>query len=153
MNARVIKRYANRKLYDVQSSRHISLAELADLIRSGEQILVTDKHGREDYTTRILHQIILEVSHPGEAGTAGALHEWIRTGGRFLDDKVDSWKKNVEAWLSEKSASSGSLSTRKELDELRDKVELLQERLERVLQQSDESLQQTTKQSNKELTS
>lgn len=139
MKERVIKRYANRKLYDVKNSRHISLAELAEVVRAGEQIRVTDKLGREDYTARILHQIIIDESRSDEAGTVGALHEWIRTGGRFLDDKVDAWKKNVEAWLNEKSPSYGSLSTRKELDQLRSKVEKLQARLEHILQQSDES--------------
>ena len=150
MNERVIKRYANRKLYDVQNSRHVSLTELAGLIRDGEQIRVTDKLGREDYTTRILHQIILDESRPDEAGMIGVLHEWIRTGGRFLDDKVDSWKKNAEAWFNDKSHSSGSLSNRKELDQLRSKVEILQMRLENFLQQSEETSSKTSDKSNKE---
>ena len=39
---RVIKRYSNRKLYDTTDSKYVTLLELADLIRAGEEVQVID---------------------------------------------------------------------------------------------------------------
>ena len=39
---RVIKRYSNRKLYDTHESRYVTLDQLAELIRQGEEIRVMD---------------------------------------------------------------------------------------------------------------
>jgi polyhydroxyalkanoate synthesis repressor PhaR len=56
----VIKRYPNRKLYDTEAKRYITLNEIASLIRSGEEVLVTDHATDEDLTAVVLTQIIFE---------------------------------------------------------------------------------------------
>lgn len=56
---RVIKRYDNRKLYDTQTSKTVNLGEIADMIRSGEEIQVVDSQGK-DITPKILGQIFLQ---------------------------------------------------------------------------------------------
>jgi polyhydroxyalkanoate synthesis repressor PhaR len=56
----VIKRYPNRKLYDTEAKRYITLNEIASLIRSGEEVLVTDHSTDEDLTAVVLTQIIFE---------------------------------------------------------------------------------------------
>jgi polyhydroxyalkanoate synthesis repressor PhaR len=88
MEERWIKRYANRKMYDVENSRYVSLGDLAEIIRSGESIRVTDKSGKEDYTAQVLRQVIMEQSKQSDESTVSALHEWIRMGGSFLDQRV-----------------------------------------------------------------
>jgi polyhydroxyalkanoate synthesis repressor PhaR len=56
----VIKKYANRRLYDTSTGRYVNLDDLAALIRKGEEIQVLDAKSGEDLTRVILTQIILE---------------------------------------------------------------------------------------------
>ena len=60
MKDRVIKKYANRKMYDTETSKPITLAEIATLIAGGDDIQVIDSDTGEDLTTITLAQIILE---------------------------------------------------------------------------------------------
>ena len=55
-----IKRYPNRKLYDKEEKRYITLSEISELIRAGREIQVIDHSTGEDITTVVLTQIILE---------------------------------------------------------------------------------------------
>jgi polyhydroxyalkanoate synthesis repressor PhaR len=57
---RVIKRYSNRKLYDTKDSKYVTLLEIADLIRAGEDIQVIDNASKEDKTEVTLALIISE---------------------------------------------------------------------------------------------
>lgn len=57
---RVIKRYSNRKLYDTHDSRYVTLEQLAELVRQGEEIRVVDKATEKDLTSATLAQIIFE---------------------------------------------------------------------------------------------
>lgn len=61
---KVIKRYANRRLYDPDTSRTITLEEVAKIIRSGEDIKVIDNITQEDITSKILGQTFLKLSEP-----------------------------------------------------------------------------------------
>jgi polyhydroxyalkanoate synthesis repressor PhaR len=56
----VIKRYPNRKLYDTDSKRYITLNEIAMLIREGKEVVVVDHATDEDLTAVVLTQIIFE---------------------------------------------------------------------------------------------
>lgn len=56
----VIKRYPNRKLYDTDAKKYITLDGIAELIRDGEEIQVIDHTTGEDLTTITLTQIIFE---------------------------------------------------------------------------------------------
>ena len=57
---RMIKRYANRKLYDTSCSCYVTLEDLADLIRAGEDVQVIDNRTKRDLTSVTLAQIIFE---------------------------------------------------------------------------------------------
>jgi polyhydroxyalkanoate synthesis repressor PhaR len=57
---RVVKRYANRKLYDTRASRYVTLAQIAELIRAGEEVRIVDNTTKEDLTDVTLAQIIFE---------------------------------------------------------------------------------------------
>ena len=57
---RVIKKYANRRLYDAAASRHVTLDDLRKLIVGGEKIKVIDDKSGEDLTRATLLQIIAE---------------------------------------------------------------------------------------------
>jgi len=57
---RIIKRYTNRKLYDTQDSRYVTLLQLAEMIRSGQELRVLDNVTKEDKTEVTLALIISE---------------------------------------------------------------------------------------------
>jgi len=59
-NVRVIKRYSNRKLYDMADSRYITLDRIAEYVRAGQEIKVIDNQSQEDLTAVILSQILFE---------------------------------------------------------------------------------------------
>jgi polyhydroxyalkanoate synthesis repressor PhaR len=56
----IIKKYANRRLYDSSTGRYVNLEDLAELIRKGKEIQVLDAKSGEDLTRVILTQIIVE---------------------------------------------------------------------------------------------
>jgi len=56
--SRIVKRYLNRRLYDVQEKKSITLADLAEMIKAGEDIKVIDNKTKEDITLPILFQIL-----------------------------------------------------------------------------------------------
>jgi len=77
--ARTIKRYANRKLYDVVARRYVKLEELADLIQAGEEVQVIDKESGEDITEATLSKIAAAtVRQPTEPISRNALVSFIR---------------------------------------------------------------------------
>lgn len=83
---RLIKRYANRKLYDTEAKQYITLDGIASLVREGEDVQVIDNQTDEDLTAVTLSQIILEQEKSGEAGLPKSmLTNLIRTGGGTLD--------------------------------------------------------------------
>ena len=65
--ARVIKRYSNRKLYDCAESRYVSLDHIADLIRAGLDISVVDHETGRDTTRLVLTQVLYEQQKHGHA--------------------------------------------------------------------------------------
>ncbi len=57
---RIIKRYPNRKLYDTDAKKYVTLNGIAGLIRDGEELQVVDHNSGEDLTAVTLTQIIFE---------------------------------------------------------------------------------------------
>jgi polyhydroxyalkanoate synthesis repressor PhaR len=62
---RVIKKYPNRRLYDTDVSRYITLEEVRQLVLSNVRFRVEDKRTREDITRSILLQVIAEQEEGG----------------------------------------------------------------------------------------
>ncbi len=63
----VVKKYANRRLYNTESSSYITLDNLADMIRQGRDFVVYDAKSGEDITRGVLTQIIVEEEGKGRA--------------------------------------------------------------------------------------
>src|SRR5687768_14759753 len=57
---RIIKRYANRKLYDTEHSRYVTLDQISEMIRNGDEVKIVDNKTKEDLTSVTLAQIIFE---------------------------------------------------------------------------------------------
>ncbi len=79
-NMRTIKKYANRKLYDTQQSCYITLDEIAELIRTGQDITVIDNKTKEDITYKTLVQLLslLEAKN-AKMGMEQSLYRIIRS--------------------------------------------------------------------------
>src|SRR5256712_7577574 len=99
--AYVIKRYSNRKLYDTQESRYVTLEEIEEMIRAGKEISVVDAASGEDLTAVTLTQIILE-SEPKHRGglPIGFLHQLIKHGEAWQDFLQRSMKSSLEGIVS-----------------------------------------------------
>lgn len=63
----VVKKYANRRLYNTESSSYITLDNLAEMIRKGRDFVVYDAKSGEDITRSVLTQIIVEEEGKGRA--------------------------------------------------------------------------------------
>src|ERR1043166_6885281 len=57
---RIIKRYADRKLYDTEHSRYVTLDQISEMIRAGDDVKIVDNKTKEDLTTVTLAAIIFE---------------------------------------------------------------------------------------------
>jgi hypothetical protein len=55
---RTIKRYSNRKLYDTRQSRYVTLLQIAEMVRAGEDVQIIDNATKEDKTDVTLALII-----------------------------------------------------------------------------------------------
>jgi polyhydroxyalkanoate synthesis regulator phasin len=73
----IIKKYANRKLYDTRTSKYITLEGIAALVRDGHEIKVVDRESGQDLTQVTLSQIVLseEKRGPSRLVDGGALQE------------------------------------------------------------------------------
>ena len=63
----VVKKYANRRLYNTETSSYITLENLAEMIRGGRDFVVYDAKTGEDITRGVLTQIIVEEESKGSA--------------------------------------------------------------------------------------
>jgi polyhydroxyalkanoate synthesis repressor PhaR len=105
--AYVIKRYSNRKLYDTQESRYVTLEEIEEMIRGGKEISVVDASSGEDLTSVTLAQIILENERNRRAALPSAfLHQLVKHG--------EAWQDFVQRSM--RSSLEGIISSQREMD-------------------------------------
>lgn len=91
-NNRIIKKYPNRRLYDTELSRYITLADLQKLAEAGEEFEVKDASSGDDITRMILLQIISEQESGGNpVFTTDILTRIIRFYGASAQDALTSY--------------------------------------------------------------
>src|SRR5689334_13165551 len=82
---RIIKRYANRKLYDTEHSRYVTLDQISEMIRAGDDVKIVDNKTKEDLTTVTLAQIIFEEEKKQRSFLPlGAMRNIIQSGGQWF---------------------------------------------------------------------
>lgn len=101
----VLKKYANRRLYDTEKSVYVTLDQVAERIREGNRIRAVDAKTGEDVTDFILTQIVLEKARRKSALLpAPLLHMIIRYGdnllGEFFEKYLEQTLKNYLAYKS-----------------------------------------------------
>lgn len=101
-----IKKYANRRLYDTESSTYITLDRLAQMVREGREFEVVDAKSGEDITRQVLTQIIVEEEARGATMLPiNFLKQLIGLYGnsmqnfvpQYLDAAMDAFQRNQSA--------------------------------------------------------
>lgn len=91
-STRVIKKYPNRRLYDTEESRYITLAEIRRLVLDRVDFVVIDKKSQKDITRSILLQVITDQEQKGEpVMSRDFLSQVIRSYGNMMPDFVSSY--------------------------------------------------------------
>ncbi len=94
---RVIKRYANRKLYDTQHSRYVTLDQISEMIREGDDVKIIDNKSKEDLTSITLAQIIFEEEKKQKSFLPlQTMRNIIQTGGESIHQLVSQAQSKVE---------------------------------------------------------
>lgn len=95
--ATLIKRYANRKLYNTETSRYITLKGIGDLLERGEEVQVVDNESGEDITQITLSQILVDSERARSDPSDTLLTQILSRGGdavytairKSVDDATD----------------------------------------------------------------
>lgn len=93
----VVKKYSNRRLYDTEDSKYITLDELAQKIKKGRDVRVVDAGSEEDLTQTTLTQIILESGRAARLLPVQLLTQLIR----MDDDELADFFNRYMAWAME----------------------------------------------------
>src|SRR3984957_19965042 len=116
----VVKKYANRRLYNTESSSYITLDNLADMVRQGRDFVVYDAKTGEDITRSVLTQIIVEEEGKGRALLPTAfLRQLIGFYGdqmqslvpRFLEQALGAFAEQQEQVRATMQKTMGSMGT------------------------------------------
>lgn len=86
-----IRKYPNRRLYDTEASRYITLAEVAAMIASGRDIRVIDAKTGDDLTKATMLQIICENKHQQDALPIAFLRQIIQAGDKVIRHSIGSY--------------------------------------------------------------
>lgn len=135
---KIIKRYQNRKLYDTSDSCYVTLEDISEMIKQGEEVQIIDNTTKEDLTAVTLAQIIFEEqkkkTHVLPLGTfrqiiqggGEALRDLVVRGAReighvreFVDDKVRPAVENIQ----------NIPAVQAELEAMKRKIEALERKL------------------------
>ncbi len=146
----LIKKYANRKLYDTQTSRYITLDGISELVRDGRDIQVLDRESGRDLTPLILSQIVMSEEKRGGGTEDATGGERIQERGQALIDYVrrtlsvpaaivggevgrrkDDFEELVEAAV-EQAMQRLSIPSRRDIETLNERLDRLDRRLRNV---------------------
>jgi polyhydroxyalkanoate synthesis repressor PhaR len=112
----IIKKYANRRLYNTGTSTYVTLEDLADMVKAGEDFVVYDAKTSEDITRSVLTQIIFEQENKGQnLLPITFLRQLIRFYGdsiqnlipTYLDFSIDSLVRDQEKFRNQMSTAFG----------------------------------------------
>jgi polyhydroxyalkanoate synthesis repressor PhaR len=113
----VVKKYANRRLYNTESSSYITLETLAEMVREGRDFVVYDAKTGDDITRGVLTQIIVEEENKGRAMLpTGFLRQLIGFYGdsvqtlvpRYLEQALSSFARQQEQMRQAVTQTMGS---------------------------------------------
>jgi polyhydroxyalkanoate synthesis repressor PhaR len=135
---RLIKRYGSRKLYDTEESRYVSLNEIGDFVRRGQQVRIVDTSTDEDVTAQTLTQVIVDEGRRRTSWvTSDLLHDIIRRGEQVVTTGVEQIQQGVDRALQASIERIPPLrQMRTETVELRERLEALEAALRELEHES-----------------
>lgn len=135
-HVRLIKKYANRRLYDTQTSTHITLHDIRQLVIDEEPFQVLDAKTGEDLTRSILLQIIQEAESDGEPiFSSDMLRGIIRFYGPFQGVLGNYLEKSIQAVV-DIQAKTGQQSSQAWSDYMRSQLPVMQDLMGQYVEQS-----------------
>jgi len=126
---RTIKRYANRKLYDMTESSYVTLEEIAQFVKNGEEVRILDNKTKEDLTAVTLTQIIFEEEkRKKRILPLATLRGVIQSGGEFIHKRIaepvasfrEEAERTVATLRGEAEKTMGRLVKMEGIEELRE---------------------------------
>jgi polyhydroxyalkanoate synthesis repressor PhaR len=102
---KVIKRYSNRKLYDTEESRYVTLDEVASMVKLGADLKIIDNRTKEDLTAVTLAQILVEEQRNQNQMPLSLLREIIRS----PRESLTGWMSNLRAQAETRLDSAAEL--------------------------------------------
>src|SRR5215831_20285094 len=145
----LIKKYANRKLYDTRTSKYVTLEQIADLVREGHDIRVVDRDTGNDITQVVLSQVVLTEEKRGPQRLMDAGADAIQERGQALLDyvrktlnvpadlasEVERRRSSLEGMVDEaieRTLRRLKLPTRRDIDRLNERLDRLSAELKRA---------------------
>ena len=106
-----IKKYANRRLYNTAKSTYVTLDHLAQMVRDGQDFVVTDAKTGEDITRGVLAQIIFEEEAKGQTMMPSSfLRQLIRLYGDSLQGIIGSYlERSIQVFSDQQQQLRGTL--------------------------------------------
>ena len=84
----IVKRYANRKLYNTNTSSYVTLGEIARMVRDGEDVRIVDYKTKRDITSVTLSQIVFENEKTQKLIPSQTLRDIIQSGGEVISEFI-----------------------------------------------------------------
>jgi polyhydroxyalkanoate synthesis repressor PhaR len=143
----LIKKYANRKLYDTRTSRYITLEGISRLVRDGHDIEVVDRDTGRDLTPLVLSQIVMGDEKRGEDANGRevlqdrgqALLEYVRrtlsAPAALVSSEMGRRRSEFEELVDSavaRALEKLSIPSHREVDALNARIDELERRIERV---------------------
>lgn len=109
---RLIKKYANRRLYDAAQSRHITIDDIRDMVMAGTRVKVIEDKSNEDITRLVLLQVIADQEQFGRPILSTSLLEsMIRFYGNSMQSYFSSYlEKSVETFIRQQEVMARTLN-------------------------------------------
>ncbi len=109
---RLIKKYANRRLYDAAQSRHITIDDIRDMVIAGTRVKVIEDKSNEDITRLVLLQVIADQEQFGRPILSTSLLEsMIRFYGNSMQSYFSSYlEKSVETFIRQQEIMQEQIS-------------------------------------------
>lgn len=106
MSKRIIKKYANRRLYDTEDSRYVTLKDIKNIIALGTDVSIIDDTNGDDITRALLLQIVSEQELGGTPLlNETVLNHLIRFYGHPMQDMMSGFIANsVKSFISQQEA-------------------------------------------------
>ena len=138
---RIIKKYANRKLYDTSEKKYVAMNTLAELIKSGEEVMVIDNRNGRDITSVVVSQLLAREKREDDRDDfPGVLIQVLRKGGGTIMDYAKN-ADNFKIWIGKSIDKSineilgkMNLATRSQIKKLNETIDKLMKKVDHLEQ-------------------